>query len=218
MKLEGSLDCPLKVQHLTGAMELPRVMRGTGDSGDADFCVVNGVAKAEILSALSQATFKPTFVRLNMATKKLSGCSPAPTLGFEFEPTLPQHRVDEANHVFYPAQDQYPVLYFFYGTLAEPAVLSNKLELSESPVLRPATVQGGVLRTWGAKYRALVDGPVTAKIDGWVYDVASREHEEQLQLYETDQYEVVRCDIVLQDREMTKGLTFRFIDEIDGDH
>jgi hypothetical protein len=54
-------------------------------------------------------------------------------------------------------QDGYPVPYFFYGTLAEPETLYQKLDLNEMPTLMPAVVRGGNVKVWGEKYRALVD-------------------------------------------------------------
>jgi hypothetical protein len=57
----------------------------------------------------------------------------------------------------------------------------------------------------------------TEFVEGWAYEVTSREHEQALQYYETDKYEVVRCNIHREDEASTTGLTFRFIceDELD---
>lgn len=59
---------------------------------------------------------------------------------------------------------------------------------------------------WG-KYRALVDG--------WMYEVQSKEHEDALSFYERMEFEVVRCDMMVKGKgkgkeEKVKGLTFRF--------
>ena len=215
VKLEGPLDRVYKIQDLAGTSELPALMRGMGASGEASFCLISGVVKRAILSTLSQDKFRPTFIRINRADKHLSDCCIAPTLGCEIEPTLPQYRVDDAEHIFLPAQNQYPVWYFFYGTLADPEFLAQKLSLSETPVLKQAAITGGIIQTWGGNYNALVDGPTTASADGWAYEVTSKEHEEQLQYYETDKYEVVRCNILMKDcRESVKGLTFRFVGDV----
>jgi hypothetical protein len=212
VKLEGPLDSAYKIQDLAGTLELPALMRGIGASGEASFCLINGVVMRAILSTLSKDKFRPTFVRINRADKHLSDCCIAPTLGCEIEPTLPQYRIDDSEHIFLPAQNQYPVWYFFYGTLADPEFLAKKLCLSETPVLRQATITRGIIQTWGGKYKALMGGPTTAKADGWAYEVTSKEHEEQLQYYETNKYEVVRCDILMKDSgESVKGLTFRFV-------
>ena len=118
------------------------------------------------------------------------------------------------DQMFLPAQNQYPVWYFFHGTLTDPEILAQKISLLELPVLRQAAVKGGKIKMWGGKYKALVDGPSSAIVDGWAYEVSSEEGEEQLRYYETDQYEAVRCEIHMVDSgEVVKGLTFRFIDD-----
>ncbi|KNG83574.1 hypothetical protein ANOM_009550 [Aspergillus nomiae NRRL 13137] len=179
--------------------------------GEASFCLINGNTRLAILSALSD--YSPTFIRVNLADKRLSNYSMSPYLGSDIDPTLPHHRAQCMDQMFLPAQNQYPVWYFFYGTLIDPETLAQKISLSELPVLRQAAVKGGKIKMWGGKYKALVDGPSSAIVDGWAYEVSS-EGEEQLRYYETDQYEVVRCEIHMVDSgEVVKGLTFRFIDD-----
>lgn len=51
--------------------------------------------------------------------------------------------------------------YFFYGTLMDPALLAEILDLTEKPVLRPAYIVGYSCKLWG-QYAALIDGPVGA--------------------------------------------------------
>jgi Gamma-glutamyl cyclotransferase, AIG2-like len=223
---------------------------------------MDGGAKPAILESLANSgcRYQPTFIRIpNKAGKDLSGTSRYPTLGVEA--TSPQYRagnvgVDVDSYgrlgarasssilasasasVFAPAQDEYPVWYFSYGTLAQPQILARLLELPESESrdelgLRPASVGGGVLKTWGGRYRALVDAPApssypcaggveaegeTGVVGGSAYRVMSREHEEVLRYYETERYEVVRCQIRMGDKgidgkgrgEGVQGLTFRF--------
>jgi hypothetical protein len=50
----------------------------------------------------------------------MSSSSMTPTLGINA--TLPQHRLVSSPH-----QEQYPILYFFYGTLADPEQLCKVL-------------------------------------------------------------------------------------------
>lgn len=156
--------------------------------------------------------FKPTFVRVTKpAEKNLSSESRYPTLGVDT--TLPQFRPDD-NGPFLPVQDDFPAWYFFYGTLADTSVLTRHLSLTEEPQLYPATVTGGVLETWGGKYRALVDGPETARVQESAYHVMTKGHEDALRAYETDNYEVVRCSIEMEGM-VVQGCTFRFVGEID---
>jgi hypothetical protein len=133
-----------------------------------------------------------------------------PTLGVES--TLPQYRADGVDAEFMPTQNQHPVWYFFYGNLAVPDILTRRLALVEEPIFTPATVTGGVIKKWRGKYNALIDGPDTACVDGWAYLVVTEEHEESLRFYETENYEVVRCTIIIKDTSDTvKGLTFKFV-------
>ncbi|ERF74571.1 hypothetical protein EPUS_00701 [Endocarpon pusillum Z07020] len=215
VKLEGSLASAAEIQRATGMTSAPTLIRGIGDAGDeANFVRVDGTAKKAILDSLAGTTFQPTFIRISKAEKALSDSSMHPILGIDS--TLPQHRLDHSGPplTYSPAQDQYPVWYFVYGSLADPDVLSRLLSLSETPDLRPASISGGVLRTWAGKYKALVDAPNSedASVYGCAYRVVSREHEEGLLYYETERYEVVRCLIEMRNetKEIFMGLTFRF--------
>ena len=111
----------------------------------------------------------------------------------------------------------------FYGTLMDPQTLQNCISLPHPPILMPASIKGGTLRTWGRKYKALVDGPATAHVDGYAYCVLWTEREEYPRFRETEAYEVVRCRITLHSEEGVQeevlGLTFRFArhDELDVD-
>ncbi|KAL3479973.1 hypothetical protein BJX99DRAFT_255132 [Aspergillus californicus] len=173
-------------------LQLPHTVISTGDgSKEASFCFVNGAAKHLIKAALARGAFTcfiPTFIRVNWAEKALSSMSVAPCLG----------------------------LVFFYGNLTNPEFLMDKLELSTTPKFRSATVEGGAMRTWGHKYKALVDGH--GSVDGWAYEVASAEHEGVLRYHETDRHEVVRCTIFMCDsREHILGLTFQYVGGCDPD-
>ncbi|MCJ1377002.1 hypothetical protein MMC17_000092 [Xylographa soralifera] len=146
------LDEPSTLQ---AAAHLPaprRVLDGEGEDGPAHFCVVDAAARRAIEAWLSEhhSPLRPTFIRHSLARKALCAASAAPTLGIDA--TLPQHRPSTATP-FLPAQDQFPVWYFFYGTLADPGVLAAQLRLGgeEAPVLRSARVRGGVLRRWGGE-------------------------------------------------------------------
>jgi Gamma-glutamyl cyclotransferase, AIG2-like len=128
--------------------------------------------------------------------------------------TLPHHRPDSCDGPFLPAQDEYPLWYFFYGTLADSTVLTCHLSLIEEPKLHPASITGGVLGIWRGKYRALVDGPENAKVQGSAFRVVTKEHKVALRHYETDNYAVVRCVIEFEGRTV-QGCTLRFVGEID---
>ncbi|KAG4438533.1 hypothetical protein IFR05_006007 [Cadophora sp. M221] len=164
--------------------------------------------------------FKPLFVPFGRAYKELCSSSLYPTLGIDT--TLPQFRPQDSHLLhhapsFGRAQDQFPVWYFFYGTLASAPKLCSLLSLPEDgiPILHKASVTGGKMETWGnGKYNALVDGPESSRIDGWAYQVTSEEHEDALRKYETAAYEVVKCEIEMNDNTV-QGSTFRFADTFD---
>ncbi|KAK7444641.1 hypothetical protein Landi51_08453 [Colletotrichum acutatum] len=106
-----------------------------------------------------------------------------------------------------------------YDTRADPTVLIYLPGIE--PVDRAAKGRGGCLATWGGKYKALVDASAYEKscVDGHAFLVTNKDQEDALQLYETENYEVVRCVIEFmlgggRDEEV-RGLTFRFIGETD---
>ena len=215
IKLDGPFDTPIKVQEAASLSKVPDCKNGTDDDGIlSKFCVIDGNAKSAILAHLSAqlSSFQPIFVRVSKAAKNLSSDSPYPTLSLDT--TLPQHRprANVCSTIFLPAQDQYPVWYFFYGTLAEPERLTRLLQREgERRDLRPAAIRGGALKIWAGKYKALVDD-VDSEVKGHAYEVTSKEDEEALMVYETENYEVVRCKIAIDgDMEEVRGCTFRYV-------
>jgi len=102
--------------------------------------------------------------------------------------------------------------YFFYGTLSDPAFLSEVLGLSAKPELRPAILVGYSVKLWG-QYPALLDGPTGATVEGMVYEVGSEKHGERLANYETNAYTTAPCRIVFMDGEtpeQVSGTTFKY--------
>ncbi|KAF1812164.1 hypothetical protein P152DRAFT_458571 [Eremomyces bilateralis CBS 781.70] len=92
------------------------------------------------------------------------------------------------------------VLYFFYGSLQDPAQIRGVLDLPEAHgiILRPARISGYNIKLWGP-YPALIrdepsrnedttDEQSKAYVDGSVFEVRSDKHEAQFQYYETRNY------------------------------
>ena len=226
--LEGILNTPKSIQEAANLPEPIHTVQAASETRDAVFCEIDGKIKQSIENWLSQQnfTFRPTFIRISKAKKDLDSNSIYPTLGLES--TLPQHRFSSdrdsnATLAQSPApsnrtgrhlvlQDEYPAWYFFYGTLADPEVLTRLLSPSEAepPTLVPASISRGLIKSWGGKHKALVDGDSTDYVHGSAYEVASREQEDALLTYETENYEVVRCSITMAS-ETVHGLTFRFV-------
>jgi len=225
LQLGGPISTVTKVQMAANLPNIPEPYYGSSDNGDSIFCKVDGRAKMDIESWLStqkESSFKALFVPIGKAYKELSSHSIYPTLGKDT--TLPQFRPTDPHLLsitpyFGQEQYQYPVWYFFYGTLASIEKLCSLLSLPENsiPILHSASVIGGRMETWGKrKYKALIDGQDKARVKGSAYQVISEEHENMLRKYETEAYEVVRC-LIEMDGITIQGCTFRFVGEIDRD-
>ena len=103
--------------------------------------------------------------------------------------------------------------YFCYGTLVDPALLSEILGLPENPTLRPANIVGYSLKLWG-QYPALINGPPGAVVEGMVYEVEHEEHAQRLAEYETQAYRPAPCLIRFVDGkepEEVTGTTFKYV-------
>lgn len=203
------------VQHLLGTEDI-EVLPGIDNDGNAvQFCYMDGKMRSALLSNLAASDsmqFRPSFLRVSIAKKDLAVNSKYPTLGIDS--TLPQHRANSSTDCFEPTQNEYPVRYFFYGTLADRAVLARVIGIQDEKSIQyePAVVFGANMTSWANKYRGLVNGGPDSKVDGVAYWVRSREEEEALKIYETARYEVVRCAIYLQSAaKPSSGLTFRLI-------
>ena len=182
------------------------------DGKSVTFCKIDGQAKKAIESYLRehQAGCQATFVRYSKANKALSATSHYPTLGIDT--TLPQYRPSAMqSRPFQPSQNEYPVWYFFYGTLGNKETLARLLGL-EYPEFHAAKITGGALGFWATKYYALKDD-VNGMVHGKAFLVQDKDQEDVLCLYETDEYEVVRCHIEMEDGETVEGLTFRFVEK-----
>ncbi|GFP55920.1 hypothetical protein TASIC1_0006009000 [Trichoderma asperellum] len=145
VKLEH--DCPPStdsVELIRCLPKKPRILTGLDDDGKTtQFCLLSCNQKAEFLDALFKARpfYEPTLIRASVASKDLSSTSLYPTLGVDT--TLPQFRLGNnqlenniSSKTFSsarPAQDEYPVWYFFYGTLANAGVLCRITGAGEQP-------------------------------------------------------------------------------------
>ncbi|EAW14348.1 gamma-glutamylcyclotransferase family protein [Aspergillus clavatus NRRL 1] len=104
-------------------------------------------------------------------------------------------------------------LYFFYGTLMDPKILADILDLDHEPKLRPAKVVGYACKLWG-QYPAMVDGPQDATVEGAVYNVQTVKDGEKLAAYETNHYQTKACLIEYMDSQEPVddlGHTFMFV-------
>ncbi|KAG9951885.1 hypothetical protein KCU85_g2463, partial [Aureobasidium melanogenum] len=200
----GPLSTPEDIRDVAGFAATPTVVKAESEDNSTSFCYVTAEEEHRIRQGLKDCgiSFEPCFVSINIATKDLSAL---PKLGVD-DTTMPQHRLNDITDL----QHGCPVLYFFYGTLAQPEILKRVLELEDDPgpALEPAHVLGGKITALG-QYRALVNSS-NSRVNGHAFMVQSEDQERALRLYETNMYEVVRCDIILHGESVpVKGLTFR---------
>ncbi|VUC33305.1 unnamed protein product [Clonostachys rosea] len=100
-------------------------------------------------------------------------------------------------------------MYFFYGSLMDPATLRRVAGLEESPRLRPAHVVGYETKLWGP-YPALLDGPPGHIVRGMACEIEGGEAKDRLAAYETANYGVKLCLIEFDDGTKVKDKTFRY--------
>ena len=157
-RLGEPLNTPEEVQATTDMAATPRVHR-TFTGEQAGFCQVDAVVKQRIEKYFTShcPLFRPTFIAFPEVRKDLFHTSAYPTLGLGT--ILPQNRPSNFDAKFSPDQSQYPVWYFFYGTLTNPVFLAGLFNLDQPPNLHAATISGGVIKTWANKYKALIDCP-----------------------------------------------------------
>ena len=110
----------------------------------------------------------------------------------------------------------YPVPYFFYGRLSDPALWTGRLGFDEVPKFVDAAIKGYEIKMWG-QYKALVPTEESDEeggnvVHGLMYMVESEEVLEKLAAYETNNYGVRLCDIYHGDgyREIVEGCVFAF--------
>ncbi|KAK3117592.1 hypothetical protein LTR53_000918 [Teratosphaeriaceae sp. CCFEE 6253] len=221
LRMDGPLSSAETVAAIGGLSAPPKISTGcSGSPSDSKtrFCHVDSKAKEAIVRwlALKHPPYRPLFVAQTLATKDFCQHFVAPTLGRDA--TLPQYRLEDFVDEARPRQDEYPVWYFFYGTLANTDTLQRLFrhidgDAEKEYSLYPAKVAGAELTTWADTYKALVDG--TSEVTGSAFSVESQEHEDTLRSYETSAYEVVRCEIQCDrpggETAALRGCTFRFV-------
>jgi hypothetical protein len=206
LRLGAPLSTPRDVSNALGLSRVPELENGIAEIGEAHFCRLSQ-STVDSLDAWAENQYpkqKFTKIRVGLAHKDTAEL---PLLGRD--PTLPHHRPISVRLTERPLPE-FPVRYFFYGTLADTARLERILSVpaSELPSLEPAVLLDGRTRTWAGKYKALVDEP-GGVVDGFAFSCSSVDWEDALRAYEGDAYEVVAARLVVDGREIV-GRTFRF--------
>ncbi|KAF2707296.1 hypothetical protein K504DRAFT_384434, partial [Pleomassaria siparia CBS 279.74] len=207
--LDDSPLTPQDIANILGFSRLPEVVIGSGEDGEAHFCRLSQSNVDSLDSWAAERYFPRTrFTKIQLGVAHKDSFE-LPILGRD--PTLPQHRPSVSTSLVEKRIcPEYPVYYFFYGTLASPPLLSRLFGIPESqlPPIKAASLLDGLIRIWAGKYWVLVDSP-GGRVEGCVYPVLSVDQEDALRAYEGDSYEVVGARIVLDGTEI-EGRTFRF--------
>ncbi|GFF58622.1 conserved hypothetical protein [Aspergillus udagawae] len=99
--------------------------------------------------------------------------------------------------------------YFFYGTLTDPLMIGEILELDKEPKLRPAYIMGYECKMWG-QYPALLNCPGSV-VEGAAYHVHTTRDAERLAVYETGNYRAESYLIKYMDgKEPSEDLGYMF--------
>lgn len=222
VQLAGPIPTPQKPSQIANLPTLPPLFTGNSEESNepVTLCLINGTTKRDLCAwiAKNASNVQPLFLPRG-APKRLSDISLAPRIGLDT--TMPQYRLDRWSDSPSPRQDEYPVWFLFYGTLADADRLDDLLGPAggdgEEHKLHPAHIRGGKLVTWGvAGYKGLIDGDSEDVVRGHAYLVRSREDENVLCFYETRAYEVVRCQIIVDGSDCPlNGCTFRYIQPTD---
>lgn len=217
LRLEPPLSTPLDVANNLGLSRVSQLEIGSGEGGSTLFCRLTqhdvDLVDAWATRHLPQKSF--TKIRLGIAHRDSHRL---PVLGQD--PTLPHHRPSKPDLPERIGPEYVsPVYYFFYGALASYTQLPRLFGVaaSELPRLKEASLLDGRVRTWANRYQALVHYP-GAKVNGFMFPVASLEQEMAMRVYEGDNYEVVNARVVVDGREIV-ARTFRFAgfeDELSG--
>lgn len=173
-KLNAALSEPAQIQTLFDLSSEPEVLPDENNPS-IRFIIIDGVTRNAIASYLVPG--KGLFIPLPASASK--NLSDSKTLG--------------GGALSCPGQDDYPVPYFFYGTLADREKSQDVIGLDEPPELVEARVKEGKVKMWGRTFRAIVDGEKEDMVEGEMYVVRNQEEEDALRHYEGAIYEVVRC-------------------------
>jgi hypothetical protein len=96
--------------------------------------------------------------------------------------------------------------FFFYGSLTNPAILQEILQLPEPPMLNPPRVPSRKIMLWG-QHPALVDAPFGSFVDDMGYVVETEDQTNKLEDYETTAYRLEGIRITIEGKYFA-GRTF----------
>jgi gamma-glutamylcyclotransferase (GGCT)/AIG2-like uncharacterized protein YtfP len=106
-----------------------------------------------------------------------------------------------------------PTMMFFYGSLMDPGLLEDLLELKSPPKYHSAKISGFANKMWGP-YPAITYDNSTSEIVGAAYMVEQEKQFNTLQMYESNHYTWREVDIQFDDVSTVVGRVFVW----NGDH
>lgn len=105
-------------------------------------------------------------------------------------------------------------LYFFYGTLMDPASLQRVTGLQAAPRMRPAHVVGYTTKLWGP-FPVLLHGEQDDVVRGVACEIEGSELKRRLKEYEGKDFDEWELDLRLNKPdgvwEVARGVTFKWV-------
>ena len=212
-RLQHPLSTARDVANALNLHRVPQLESGVGEDGEASFCRLPQSGTKALDAWIEEHYPKQRFMKIRIGLAHKEDPEEIPLLGRD--PTLPQYRPTLAARASGRRLPEFPVHYFFYGTLADPERLERLFGVpaDELPALRPTILLGGRIRIWAERYKALVDEPGSV-VAGFAFSCGSVDQEEALRVYEGDAYEVVAARLIVDGKEVV-GRTFRFAGLVD---
>ncbi|KAL9136085.1 MAG: hypothetical protein Q9175_002705 [Cornicularia normoerica] len=175
--LECVLSTPEKIQAAARSPEPPQTVQASSETGDSVFCRIDEVhVQAHLRPPIKSE--ERSYNDINTSdTRNRVDSSPAPIFLLA--------------DILLAASGRISCMVLFLR-----AFLTRLLSLPETehPLLVPANISRGIIKTWQDKYNALVDGASADCVHGLAHRVTTKEREEALLLYETEKYEINIAD------------------------
>ncbi|KAK2607013.1 hypothetical protein N8I77_005725 [Diaporthe amygdali] len=132
----------------------------------------------------------------------------------EFDLEKPIFTEEDIKSIQDPTNREGKALYFFYGTLMDPATLQHVTGLPSAPRMRPAHVLGYTTKLWGP-FPVLLSGCKDDVVRGVACEIEGSGPKRRLEDYEGKDYEEWDLDLRLDKPDGTwekaSGVTFKWV-------
>ncbi|KAH8780900.1 hypothetical protein F5883DRAFT_539006 [Diaporthe sp. PMI_573] len=137
-----------------------------------------------------------------------------PTKPQEYHEEEQTHTEEEIRRIQDPIDRQGKTLYFFYGTLMDPATLQRVIGLDAAPRMRPAHVVGYITKLWGP-FPVLLHGRRDDVVRGMACEIEGAGPKRRLEDYEGKDYDEWDLELRLDKPdgawEGAPGVTFKWV-------